>query len=473
MKNEEGGVIISGFAQIAVNYPRAKLAKFEKMKLWQKEQQINEIVERFTIGKDPEFDLQLASWDILGTLAHIKMLESIGLILADELPILQEKLKEIYRQVKAGQFVIEPGVEDIHSQIEIMLTRDLGEVGKKIHSGRSRNDQVLVDLRLLFRSEIVEIVGLTADLFNALLKSAREYQHEHMPGYTHTQVAMVSSFGLWFSAYAETLSDDLRVLLAAYDVINQNPLGSGAGYGSSFPLNRRLTTDLLGFRELNYNVIHAQMGRGKTEQHLSYGLASLASTLGRFATDICFFSNQNFNFLKLPPAFTTGSSIMPHKKNPDVFELIRARCNQLQTLPQQVGSITSNLISGYHRDYQLLKEVIFPALENLKDCIRLTALSLPQLEINRHILDDEKYALLFTVEEVNRLVQKGVPFRDAYHQVALQVENGTFRPDKNIDHTHEGSLGNLCLEEIESKFKKVCSVFEFRSWVTALESLLA
>ncbi len=431
------------------------------MKLWQKEQQINKLVESFTIGKDPEYDLQLAPWDIIGTLAHIQMLESIGLLEKEELQLLQAELKKIYQKVESGDFSIEPGVEDVHSQIELMLTRELGEVGKKIHSGRSRNDQVLVDLRLFFRAEIVEIVNLIEELFKALISSSKKYEKVLMPGYTHTQIAMVSSFGLWFSAYAETLVDDLHQWESTYRIVNQNPLGSGAGYGSSFPLNRQMTTDLLGFRELNYNVIHAQMGRGKTEQFLSFSIAALASTLGRFATDVCLFSNQNFGFLKLPDAYTTGSSIMPYKKNPDVFELIRARCNHLQTLPQQVSAITSNLISGYHRDYQLLKEIIFPALSQIKDCLRLTTLCIPEFEINADILIDEKYKLLFTVEAVNQEVLKGIPFRDAYHKVAESVQNGTFHFEGEVRHTHEGSLGNLCLEEVEGKFNNTKKEFNF------------
>jgi argininosuccinate lyase len=442
------------------------------MKLWSKSHTINDLVEKFTIGQDNLLDLRLAKFDVQGTLAHIEMLTVVGLLTPEELALLTPELKKIYRQIEAGEFAIEPGVEDVHSQIELMLTRSLGDVGKKIHSGRSRNDQVLVDLRLFFRSEIQDIATLTNELFEVFLAQSGAHQDVLMPGYTHTQVAMVSTFGLWFGAYAETLADDLRQLQSVFDIINQNPLGSAAGYGSSFPLDRQITTRLLGFNDLNYNTLHAQLGRGKTEQFLSFALAALGATLSKFATDVCLFTSQNFAFLKLSDGFTTGSSIMPHKKNPDVFELIRGRCNRLQSLPQQVFAITANLISGYHRDFQLLKEIIFPALTELKDCLRLAILSIPQMEINRELLKDEKYRFVYTVEVVNQLVLQGVPFREAYRQVAQTIEEGTFQYDGNIHHTHEGSTGNLCLQEIRRKFRAVLTGFDFRGSVEVAEKLM-
>lgn len=431
------------------------------MKLWSKNQAINELVEKFTIGKDSELDLQLAKFDVLGTLAHIEMLCSIGLLTPGELALLRPALCQLFAEMEAGRFAIEAGVEDVHSQVELLLTRSLGEVGKKIHAGRSRNDQVLVDLRLFFRSEIQEVVELTTQLFDVLVAQGEAHEELPMPGYTHTQVAMVSSFGLWFSAYAETLADDLRLWLGVFDIINQNPLGSAAGYGSSFPLDRRMTTRLLGFKDLNYNVLHAQMGRGKSEQFLSMALSAIGATLAKFAADVCLFSSQNFGFIQLPDAFTTGSSIMPHKKNPDVFELIRARCNRLQSLPQQVFAVTANLTSGYHRDFQVLKETLFPALAELKDCLALAVLSIPNFVVNDHILDDERYRYLFTVEVVNRLVLEGVPFREAYRQVGQQVEDGSFAFSGEISHTHEGSMGNLCLADIRLKFDQVLAGFDF------------
>ncbi|MBK8566567.1 MAG: argininosuccinate lyase [Saprospiraceae bacterium] len=441
------------------------------MKLWSNTQTINELVEKFTIGQDNVLDLRLARFDVLGTLAHIEMLASIGLLTAEELAVLQPALRAILGQIEAGEFTIEPGVEDVHSQVELLLTRSLGDVGKKIHAGRSRNDQVLVDLRLFFRSEIRQVTGLVGELFEVLMAQAAAHEDVPMPGYTHTQVAMVSSFGLWFSAYAESLADDLRLWQSVFDIINQNPLGSAAGYGSSFPLDRRMTTQLLGFKDLNYNVLHAQMGRGKSEQFLSFAMAGLAATLGKFAADVCLFNSQNFGFLKLPTEFTTGSSIMPHKKNPDVFELIRGRCSRLQTLPQQVSAVTANLTSGYHRDFQILKETVFPAMMELKNCLRLAILSIPKFEVNEHILSDEKYRYLFTVEVVNRLVLDGVPFREAYRQVAQQVEEGTFQFEGEISHTHEGSIGNLCLDEIRRKFGAVLAGFDFEGSVGVAEQL--
>ena len=449
------------------------------MKLWQKETSLNESIEKFTVGKDRELDLQLAKFDVQGSLAHIEMLASINLLEKDELHSLQIELKNIYQEIEKEDFQIQEGMEDVHSQIEFLLTQRLGEVGKKIHSGRSRNDQVLVDLRLFFRTEIQEISILVKALFKALQSASEKHKNVLMPGYTHTQIAMVSSFGLWFGAFAESLTDDVQMLLAAHKIINQNPLGSAAGYGSSCPLNRTMTTQLLGFDNLNYNVVHAQIGRGKTELMLSFAMASIANTLGKLATDVCLFSSQNFDFLKLPTEFTTGSSIMPHKKNPDVFELLRAKSNSIQTLPQQIMSVTNNLISGYHRDFQLVKEILFPAIENLKDCLRITTLSLEKMEVNHEILKDKKYAYLYTVEEVNRLVLEGIPFRKAYQIVGKKIEEGTFTfngeefpSGESIKHTHEGSLGNLCNNEIAEKMNTVLSSFEFEKFENKIATLL-
>ena len=443
------------------------------MKLWQKDFTTNKAIENFTVGKDRELDLQLAKFDVQGSLAHIQMLESINLLEREELKILRSELKNIYQNILNGNFEIEEGMEDVHSQIEFLLTKQLGDVGKKIHSGRSRNDQVLVDLRLFFRTEIQEVTQLVNVLFKKLQHASNQYKDVLMPGYTHTQVAMVSSFGLWFGAFAESLADDMQMLLAAHKINNQNPLGSAAGYGSSFPLNRTMTTELLGFDHLNYNVVHAQMGRGKTELMISFAMASIANTLGKLATDVCTFSNQNFDFIKLPKEFTTGSSIMPHKKNPDVFELIRAKSNHIQTLPQQIMSITNNLISGYHRDFQLLKEAIFPAIDNLKDCLNIAALALEKIEVRTDILEDKKYQYLYSVEEVNRLVLQGVPFRDAYKTIGLQIENNDFSFDKNINHTHEGSLGNLCNDKIQEKMSQVYNEFNFEKINACIANLLA
>jgi len=443
------------------------------MKLWQKDFTTNKAIENFTVGKDRELDLQLAKFDVQGSLAHIQMLASINLLEREELKILRSELKNIYQNILNGNFEIEEGMEDVHSQIEFLLTKQLGDVGKKIHSGRSRNDQVLVDLRLFFRTEIQEVTQLVNVLFKKLQHASNQYKDVLMPGYTHTQVAMVSSFGLWFGAFAESLADDMQMLLAAHKINNQNPLGSAAGYGSSFPLNRTMTTELLGFDHLNYNVVHAQMGRGKTELMISFAMASIANTLGKLATDVCTFSNQNFDFIKLPKEFTTGSSIMPHKKNPDVFELIRAKSNHIQTLPQQIMSITNNLISGYHRDFQLLKEAIFPAIDNLKDCLNIAALALEKIEVRTDILEDKKYQYLYSVEEVNRLVLQGVPFRDAYKTIGLQIENNDFSFDKNINHTHEGSLGNLCNDKIQEKMSQVYNEFNFEKINACIANLLA
>ncbi len=442
------------------------------MKLWQKDYTVHADIEVFTVGCDRELDLRLAKYDVLGSMAHIRMLASIGLLTATELEQLLPALRCIYQQTVQGNFIIEPGVEDVHSQIELLLTRQLGEVGKKIHAGRSRNDQVLVDLRLFFRSEIQEIAFLINDLFECLLELAERHQETLMPGYTHLQVAMASSFGLWFSAYAESLTDDVQLLQSVYKIINRNPLGSAAGYGSSFPLNRRLTTELLGFEELNYNVVHAQMGRGKSELFLAFALAGLGSTLGKLAMDVTLYMNQNFGFISFPDELTTGSSIMPHKKNPDVFELIRARCNHLQSLPGQVSQLTGTLPSGYHRDFQLLKELIFPAIEHLKNCLRLAAFAMSQIRIRPDILQEDIYRYLFSVEEVNKLVLAGTPFRDAYQRVSEDIATGAFQPDTRVRHTHEGSIGDLCLPDIRARQERLLRAFEFERANQALERLL-
>ena len=442
------------------------------MKLWQKDFQIEKAIEDFTVGKDRELDLWLAKYDIQGSLAHIKMLESIELLEAEELILLEKALKSIYKTTETGEFVIETGMEDVHSQVEYMLTKELGDMGKKVHSGRSRNDQVLVDLRLFIRAEIRELAELTQQLFNTLIELSEKHKDKLMPGYTHTQIAMVSSFGLWFGAYAESLVDDMLLLQSVYKINNQNPLGSAAGFGSSFPLNRTMTTELLGFDDLNYNVVHAQLGRGKTERFLSYAMASIASTLGKLAADVCLYINQNFGFIAFPNELTTGSSIMPHKKNPDVFELIRARCNQLQALPNEMSLLTTNLISGYHRDFQLTKETLFPAIENLKSSLKIADFALQNIIIKTDILNNDKYKYLYSVEEVNRLVLEGVPFRDAYKIVGQAIENDDFNPETTVNHTHEGSLGNLCNDKIQAKMDKVLNGFEFEKVDKVIEELL-
>ena len=442
------------------------------MKLWQKSYTVDQQIETFTVGQDRELDRYLAPYDILGSLAHIRMLEKIGLLSSEEQQQLSAKLRQLYQQAIEGDLKIEAGVEDIHSQVELLLTRELGDAGKKIHAGRSRNDQVLVDLRLYFRAELQEIVALTERLFTTLMQLAGRHRHILLPGYTHFQAAMPSSFGLWFSAYAESLVDDLRLLQSVYHNINQNPLGSAAGYGTSFPLDRHLTTRLLGFEDLNYNVVHAQMGRGKTELFLSYALAAIAHSLGKMASDVVLYVSQNFSFLSFPDELTTGSSIMPHKKNPDVFELIRARCNYLQSLPVQVSQLTTSLPSGYHRDFQLLKESIFPAIQHLKDCLGILTYALPQAKVNPSILADERYQYLFSVEVVNELVLQGVPFREAYRQVGQQIAEKEFEPPQELRHTHEGSLGNLSLEEIEQKMEKVMEGFPFGEVEKAVGALL-
>lgn len=442
-------------------------------KLWEKNVQVDKEVETFTVGKDREMDLYLAKYDVLGSMAHITMLESIGLLAKEELTVLLAELKNIYAVADRGEFVIEEGVEDVHSQVELMLTRRLGDIGKKIHSGRSRNDQVLLDLKLYTRAQIRELVELTNGLFEVLISQSNRYKEVLMPGYTHLQIAMPSSFGLWFGAYAESLADDLQMMQAAYKVCNRNPLGSAAGYGSSFPLNRQMTTDLLGFDSIDYNVVYAQMGRGKMERTVAFAMAGIAATLSKLAFDACMFNSQNFGFIKLPDQFTTGSSIMPHKKNPDVFELTRAKCNKIQGLPQQITLICNNLPSGYFRDLQIIKEVFLPAFDELKDCIRMVTHMMREVKVNDHILEDDKYALLFSVEEVNRLVLEGVPFRDAYKQVGLNIEAGKFTPNKAVSHTHEGSIGNLCNDSISALMQNIIDGFSFSKVNEAEKELLA
>ena len=441
-------------------------------KLWEKNVKVDASIDLFTVGRDREMDLYLARYDILGSIAHITMLESIGLLPREELDKLTQELRNIYAIAEKGDFLIEDGVEDVHSQVELMLTRSLGDIGKKIHSGRSRNDQVLVDLKLFIRSELQSVVELTDNLFTTLIAQSEKYKNVLMPGYTHLQVAMPSSFGLWFGAYAESLVDDLTVLQAAYRVSNRNPLGSAAGYGSSFPLDRSLTTRLLGFDSMNYNVVYAQMGRGKTERIVASALASIAATLSKLAFDACLFNSQNFGFIKLPDAYTTGSSIMPHKKNPDVFELTRAKCNKIQALPYQITLIANNLPSGYFRDLQIIKEVFLPAFDELKDCLRMVEQMMSRITVNEHILDDCRYDPIFSVEEVNRLTLEGTPFRDAYKQVGLRIEAGDFTPNKDVHHTHEGSIGNLCNEQISSLEKSIVQDFDFGKTQAAFDSLL-
>ena len=441
-------------------------------KLWEKNFEVNAEIERFTVGRDREMDLYLAKYDVLGSIAHIIMLESIGLLGKDELPALLRELKAIYGQCERGEFVIEDDIEDVHSQVEMLLTRKLGDMGKKIHSGRSRNDQVLVDLKLFTRHELMETAEEVKVLFDELIQKSNQYKDVLMPGYTHLQVAMPSSFGLWFGAYAESLTDDMLFLQAAYKMTNRNPLGSAAGYGSSFPLNRTMTTQLLGFDSMDYNVVYAQMGRGKMERNVAFAMASIAGTLAKLAFDACLFNSQNFSFVKLPKECTTGSSIMPHKKNPDVFELIRAKSNKLQSLPQQVMMIMNNLPVGYFRDLQIIKEVFLPAFGELKDCLQMTAYIINKIEVNEHILDNPMYDPMFSVEEVNRLAAAGMPFRDAYKKVGLDIEAGQFTPDKDIHHTHEGSIGNLCNQQIEALMKQLMEGFHFERIKEAEKALL-
>ena len=442
------------------------------MKLWEKNFEVNKEIERFTVGRDREMDLYLAKYDVLGSMAHITMLQSIGLLEADELEPLLAELRDIYARCERGEFEIEPDVEDVHSQVEMLLTRKLGDMGKKIHSGRSRNDQVLVDLKLFTRHELKEIADEVKTLFDELISKSNLYKEVLMPGYTHLQVAMPSSFGLWFGAYAESLADDMLMLQAAYRITNRNPLGSAAGYGSSFPLNRTMTTRLLGFDSMNYNVVYAQMGRGKMERNVAFALASVAGTLAKMAFDACMFNSQNFSFVKLPKECTTGSSIMPHKKNPDVFELIRAKCNKIQSLPQQIMLIMNNLPVGYFRDLQIIKETFLPAFDELKDCLRMAAYIINKMEVNEHILDNPMYDPMFSVEEVNRLAADGMPFRDAYKKVGLDIEAGTFVPDKEIHHTHEGSIGNLQNDAISKLMEDTYSSFHFERMEQAERELL-
>ena len=442
------------------------------MKLWEKNFEINKEIERFTVGRDREMDLYLAKYDVLGSMAHITMLESIGLLEKDELTQLLAELKNIYHLAERGEFVIEDDVEDVHSQVEMLLTRKLGDMGKKIHSGRSRNDQVLVDLKLFTRHELKEIADEVKILFDELIQKSNQYKEVLMPGYTHLQIAMPSSFGLWFGAYAESLTDDMLFLQAAYKMTNRNPLGSAAGYGSSFPLNRTMTTELLGFDSMDYNVVYAQMGRGKMERNVGFAIATIAGTIAKMAFDACLFNSQNFSFVKLPKECTTGSSIMPHKKNPDVFELIRAKCNKLQSLPQQVTLIMNNLPVGYFRDLQIIKEVFLPAFGELKDCLQMAAYIINKIEVNEHILDNPMYDPMFSVEEVNRLAANGMPFRDTYKKVGLDIEAGTFKADRNIHHTHEGSIGNLCNDQIKALMQQTLDGFHFERMVSAENNLL-
>lgn len=441
-------------------------------KLWEKSVHVTEEIDRFTVGHDRELDLYLAKYDVLGSMAHVTMLHSIGLIADEELPVLLRELRAIYQVAESGDFVIEDGIEDVHSQVELMLTRKLGDMGKKIHSGRSRNDQVLVDLKLFTRDKIREVAEAVRDLFAELQQQSERYKNVLMPGYTHLQVAMPSSFGLWFGAYAESLADDMLLLEAAYRMTNRNPLGSAAGYGSSFPLNRTMTTELLGFDSMDYNVVYAQMGRGKNERNVAFALAGIAGTVAKLAFDACMFNSQNFGFVRLPDECTTGSSIMPHKKNPDVFELIRARCNKLQALPTQVMMIMNNLPCGYFRDLQEIKEVFLPAFDQLLSCLRMATYIVARMRVNEHILDDARYDLMFSVEEVNRLASEGMPFRDAYKKVGLDIEAHQFTPNKEIHHTHEGSIGNLCNDRIAAFMQATYARFGFERVSEAEKKLL-
>lgn len=442
------------------------------MKLWQKETSVDKSIERYTVGRDQKMDLYLAKYDVLGSMAHITMLAQVGLLPQNELPILLTELKAIYKEAAEGRFVIEEGVEDVHSQVELMLTRKLGDLGKKIHSGRSRNDQVLVDLKLFTRHAIQQLVEQISSLIDTLLTQSERHKEVLMPGYTHLQIAMPSSFGLWFGAYAESLTDDLLLLQSAYKICNRNPLGSAAGYGSSFPLDRELTTNLLGFDSMNYNVVYAQMGRGKMEKTVAFAISGIAATLSKLSFDACLFNSQNFAFIKLPDQFTTGSSIMPHKKNPDVFELTRAKCNKIQGLPQQITLITNNLPSGYFRDLQIIKEIFLPVFDELNDIITMVDSMMSQVVVNSSILDDPKYLAIFSVEEVNKRVLEGTPFRDAYKEVGMEIEKGTFNPSTSLNHTHAGSIGNLCNDRIEMLKSKVIADFNFDQITKAEEDLL-
>ena len=441
-------------------------------KLWEKNIDVNPEIERFTVGRDRELDLMLARYDVLGSLAHCKMLESIGLLTKEEVELLRQGLWGIYSAAMTGTFIIEDGVEDVHSQVELILTRKLGDIGKKIHSGRSRNDQVLVDLKLFTRHELQEVCEAVMELFHALIEQSEKHKDVLMPGYTHLQVAMPSSFGLWFGAYAESLADDMLFLQAAYRMCNRNPLGSAAGYGSSFPLNRTMTTELLGFDSMNYNVVYAQMGRGKSERNVAYALASVAGTLAKLAFDACMFNSQNFGFVKLPAECTTGSSIMPHKKNPDVFEIMRAKCNRLQALPMDIAMIMNNLPSGYFRDLQIIKELFLPAFADIKECLAMATYIIERIEVNKEILNDSRYDAMFSVEEVNRLATEGMPFRDAYKKVGLDIEAGTFTPNKEVHHTHEGSIGNLCNDRIAQYMQDIYDAMDFDKARNAEQALL-
>lgn len=442
------------------------------MKIWQKNIEVDKGIEAFTVGKDRELDLQMAAFDVLGSLAHVQMLASINLLTQAELAEVTTALKAIYKEIETGQFTINDAVEDVHSQVEWLLTQRIGDAGKKIHSGRSRNDQVLVDLKLYFRACIQEMVENSSTLFAQLITLSNTHKDKLLPGYTHLQIAMPSSFGLWFGAYAESLVDDMELMLAAYKICNKNPLGSAAGYGSSFPLNRTLTTELLGFEKLNYNVVYAQMGRGKTERILAQAMSSVAATLAKMAMDVCLFINQNFGFISFPDQLTTGSSIMPHKKNPDVFELIRSRCNKIQALPNEIAMMTTNLPSGYHRDLQLLKENLFPAITSLNECLEMTTFMLQNMSMKEDILKDKKYDYLFSVDVVNELALNGVPFREAYKIVGETIEKGTFAPNKNLKHTHEGSIGNLCNAEIEAMMQEILTQFKFEKTNNAIAKLV-
>ena len=439
--------------------------------IWDKGKPVNELIQKYTVGRDRELDMFLARYDVLGSIAHITMLESVGLLRKDELTILTEGLRDLLGKIDNGEFQIEDGVEDVHSEVELLLTKKYGDIGKKIHSGRSRNDQVLVDLKLFIRERLRSIVNAVEQLFNVLISQSGRYRNVLLPGYTHLQMAMPSSFGLWLGAYAESLTDDMVLLKAAFDICNRNPLGSAAGYGSSFPLDRQMTTDLLGFESMDYNVVYAQMTRGKTERVVSTALASVAATLSRLAFDACLYNSQNFNFIKLPDDCTTGSSIMPHKKNPDVFELTRAKCNRIQSIPEQITLMTNNLPSGYFRDMQLVKEVFLPVFDELEDCITMVTYMMQHIQVNEHILDDVRYAPIFSVEEVNRLVLQGVPFRDAYLQVGKEVEEGSFKASKDLNHTHQGSIGNLCNDRIAGRMRALIDSFPFNVVDSALKRL--
>ena len=430
------------------------------MQLWNKGFEPDKLIEKFTVGNDAELDLRLARYDVQGSLAHIKMLESIGLLTKEELNLLVPALEEIAKKIEEGNFRIDEGVEDVHSQIEFMLTEKLGDIGKKIHSGRSRNDQVLVDLKLFFRDELKKIADASYNLFRRLQTLSEEHKDKLMPGYTHLQIAMPSSFGLWFGAYAESLTDDMQILLAAYKIANQNPLGSAAGYGSSFPLDREMTTQLLGFDNPHYNVVAAQMSRGKTERAVGVAVAAIASTLGHFAMDVCMWMCNNFSFISFPDELTTGSSIMPHKKNPDVFEIMRGKCNRLQAIPNELALLTANLPLGYNRDLQLMKDIIFPATSELIDCLEMADFMLQHIKVKDNILDDKLYDYIFTVEDVNKLANEGMPFRDAYKKIGLEVQNGTYKPTREVNHTHLGSIGNLATERIAAKMQEILSEFK-------------